>query len=75
MFEDNILVTESRSHPRPTHPRQSQTELLRMIPEVTKRKKTSFKRRAAKSVNPSSTNSTTMTFKVGKRSSNKSHYT
>jgi hypothetical protein len=72
LFEDNILVSESRSRKNPPIQGQSRTELLRMIPEETKRRK-SFKRRAGKSLNPSSTNSTTMTFKI-KRSNNKSHY-
>lgn len=77
IFEDNILVNESRTRMLKTRndlSRNSQTELLKMIPEITRRKKSVFRKRNGKSVNPSSTNSTTMTFKIGKRSMNKSHY-
>lgn len=77
IFEDNILVKESKNKmylSRNDLDHHSQTEILKIIPEVTRRKKSVFRKRNGKSVNPSSTNSTTMTFKIGKRPNNKSNY-
>jgi hypothetical protein len=70
LFEDNILVSAARGKQRMGEG-ESESQLLHMIPEMGRRRKNIRRKSVGKSVNPS-TNSTSVTFKVNRRSNSKS---